>query len=234
VQLAQAQAELAALIDGAPAAEIAAAEAEVEQARLSLAGAEAELAAATIRAPFAGVVTAVAVSEGEVASGAAVTLVDMDSLEVVLAVDEIDVGNLAAGQPALITLETWPDVAIDSEITAIAPGATTAPDSALVTYDVHLSLAQTDLPVRAGMTANANLITAQRENVLLVPNRAVNVDRQSGTYSVNLVAGDGTQEVPVTIGLRDSQHTQILDGLQAGDSLLITNSAPIEDLMQGP
>ena len=234
VQLAQAQAELAALIDDASAAEIAAAEAEVEQARLSLADAEAALDAATIRAPFAGVITAVAVSEGEVAGDDAVTVVDMDSLEVVLAVDEIDVGNLATGQPALITLETWPDVAIESEITAIAPGATTAPDSALITYDVHLSLAQTDLPVRVGMTANANLITAQRENVLLVPNRAVNVDRQSGTYSVNLVVGDNTQEVSVTIGLRDGQYTQILDGLQAGDSLLITNSAPIQDLMQGP
>ena len=234
VQLAQAQAELAALVDGTPAAEIAAAEAQVEQARLSLADAEAELDAATIRVPFAGVITAVTVSEGEVASGAAVTLVDMASLEVVLAVDEIDVGNLATGQPALITLETWPDVAIDSEITAIAPGATTALDSALVTYDVHLSLAQTDLPVRVGMTANANLITAQREDVLLVPNRAVNVDRQSGTYSVNLLVDDGSQAVPVTIGLRDSQYTQILDGLQAGDSLLITDGAPIQDLMQGP
>lgn len=234
VQVAQAQAELAALVDGTPAAEIAAAEAEVEQARLALAGAEAELAAATIRAPFAGVITAVAVNPGEIAVDAVVSLVDMTSLEVVLAVDEIDVGNLATGQPALITLETWPDVAIDSEITSIAPGATTALDSALVTYDVHLSLLQTDLPVRVGMTANANLITAQREDVLLVPNRAVNVDRQSGTYSVNLIAGDNTEEVPVIIGLRDSQHTQILDGLQPGDSLLVANGAPVQDLMQGP
>ena len=228
LQLAQAEASLASLLTGTSQADIAAAEAEVEQARLSLADAEDALAKTTVTAPFAGVVTAVYVSEGELASGVVVELVDTQNLEIVLQVDEVDIGNVAIGQPAIITLETWPDNEIDSSVVAIAPGAQTAAGTALVTYDVHLQLGTTDLPVRIGMTANASLITAEKEGVLLVPNRAINVDRSAGTYSVNRIVGEETEVVEIAIGLRDGQYTQILDGLNAGDELLVTNGVPVE------
>ncbi|MEJ2747559.1 MAG: efflux RND transporter periplasmic adaptor subunit [Anaerolineae bacterium] len=230
-QLAQAQASLANLVDPPTDEEIAVAEANVEQARLAVQDAEAALAAATIIAPFDGVVTAVHANVGEYASGVIVELIDSSSLQVVLQVDEVDVGDLSVGQPATVTLETWPDTAIDSEITTIAPSAQTG--SALITYDVYLSLGQTDLPVRVGMTADANLITADYKNTLLLPSRAINADREKGTYSVNLVVGDTTQEVPVTIGARDSQNTQITSGLNAGDQILIGNNLPTQSFGPG-
>ena len=98
------------------------------------------------------------VNVGEYASGIAVELMDTASLEVIVPVDEVDIGVIELGQKATITLETWPDVAIESEVALIAPGA--AANSTLVTYDVHLRLGQTELPVRVGMTANVQLITA--------------------------------------------------------------------------
>ncbi|MCI0579579.1 MAG: efflux RND transporter periplasmic adaptor subunit [Chloroflexi bacterium] len=227
-QLAQAEATLAGLLAGPSAGELQVAGAEVEQARLALADAQDALAQATLVAPFGGVVTAVQANPGEMASGVVVELADTSALEVALQVDEIDVGALAVGQPALVTLETWPDVEIDSEVLFIAPGATADPESALITYEVRLSLEQTDLPIRVGMTANASLVTAEREDVLLVPNRALQVDRSTGTYSVNLVQGDAAQAVTVTVGVRDGQYTQILDGLSEGDQLLIRNTTPVE------
>ncbi|MCB9419094.1 MAG: efflux RND transporter periplasmic adaptor subunit [Ardenticatenaceae bacterium] len=223
-QLAQAQANLANLVDPPTDEELAVAEANVAQAQLAVQDAEAALAAATIVAPFDGVVTAVHANIGEIASGSVVELVDSSSLQVVLQVDEVDVGDLSVGQPAAVTLETWPDTTIDSEITTIAPSAQTS--SALITYDVYLSLGQTDLPVRVGMTADARLITASYSDVLLVPNRAINADREKGTYSVNLVVGDAVQEVPVTIDARDDQNTRITSGLNAGDNILIGDNLP--------
>jgi HlyD family secretion protein len=236
--VAQAQASLDSLITGATAERIAIAEAQVEQARIQLAEAQETLANASLTAPFDGVVTEVFVVKGETAGGVAVRLVDANNLTVVLDVDEVDVGEMAVGQPAVITLESWPDLEFESEITAIAPSATTNTGSALVTYEVHLSLQETDLPVRIGMTANASLITSERENVLLIPNAAINVDRSSGTYSVNLVQTDAegnetTTEVEVTIGLRDNTHTQITSGLQEGDRVMIGNAAPVEDVFGG-
>jgi HlyD family secretion protein len=205
----------------------------VEQARLSLADAEEALVQATVVAPFEGVVTAVHVSEGEIASGIVVELADLNSLEVVLSVDEVDIGLLSVGQKAVLNLESWPDTDIAGEISAIAPNAT-ANNNATVTYDVHISLAQTDLPVLLGMTANADLITAEKENVLLVPNAAIQANRANGTYSVNRLIDGEVKSVPVTIGLRDDQFTEITSGLNEGDELLIGSIAPVMNFGGGP
>jgi HlyD family secretion protein len=232
-QLAQAQAALANLVDEPAAEEIAAAEANVAQAHISVQDAQDALVAATITAPYAGVITAVHVSEGEYAGGIVVELLDTSSLQVVLQVDEVDVGDLSAGQPAIISLETWPDAEIASEIATIAPSAQTSAGSSLITYDVYLSLGETDFPVRVGMTADANLITAAYSDILLVPNRAINADREKGTYSVNLVVGDTEQEIPVTIGARDDQNTQITSGLNTGDKILIGDNLPTQSVGPG-
>ena len=220
--LAQAKADLADLTAGASAEEIAVAEAEVEQARLALVDAQETLARATITAPFDGVVTAIDVADGEYATGAVVELVS-SALSVVLTVDEVDIGALAVGQSAIITLEAWPDVEIGAEITSIAPSADVSGDG-IVSFDVELSLEKSDLPVLAGMTADAQLIIADHKNILLVPNAAITADREAGTYTVNMVSGEANgspviEQVQVTIGLRDDDFTEITSGLTEGDSV---------------
>lgn len=228
--LAQAAANLARLTDSATEQDILIAEAAVEQATLRLADAEEALAKATITAPYGGMITAVHVNVGEYATGNAVEIVS-NTMQVVLSVDEVDIGTLAVGQAAQITLETWPNTPINAELTAIAPSATQNSD--LVTYDVTLTLADSDLPILVGMTANAELFTASRTDVLLVPNAAINADRAAGTFTVNLVTGEAdgqpvTEPVVVTVGLKDNQFTQITSGLSAGDELLIgTLNAPV-------
>jgi multidrug efflux pump subunit AcrA (membrane-fusion protein) len=74
------------------------------------------------------------------------------------------------------------------------------------------------------MTANADLVTAERTNVLLVPNRAITSDRETGGYYVNRIAGEETSQVEVTIGLRDSEYTEIIDGLEEGDSVSLVEA----------
>lgn len=229
-QLAQAQSSLADLVEGASEADLAAAQAEVTQAEIDLANAQDSLANATLTAPFDGVITAVNVNPGELASGVVLEIADNKNLEIVLQVDEVDIGQLKIGQPATINLETWPDVGIAGEITAIAPVAQTS-SSSLVTYEVHLSIGETDLPVRVGMSADAHLITAQKSGVLLVANAAIHVDRQTSTYTVNRQTTDDkgvvtTEEITITVGLRDSQYTQVLTGLNEGDELVVTSSVP--------
>jgi HlyD family secretion protein len=218
-QLAQAEANLNNLLEGASEERIAIAKAQVEQARISLANAKARHADATLLAPFDGAVTAVNVEVGEWATGLAVELVDTSSFEVVLDVDEVDIGSIAIGQAAIVTLETWPDRELPGEVVSIAPKSNIVAE--IVTYQVHINLDAGTLPVRTGMTANADLVTAEREDVLLVANRAISVDRDAGQYYVHRVQGETVAKVPISVGMRDRNYTEITNGLQQGDELVI-------------
>jgi len=131
----------------------------------------------------------------------------------------------------VLTLETWPDQEISGVIASIAPAAGNI-GSGIVTYDVQITLDETDLPILVGMTANARLITDEQEDALLVPNAAITADRETGTFTVNLVTGENErpgnlpstpiiEKVEVTIGLKDGNYTQILSGLTNGDEVLI-------------
>lgn len=225
--LADAQANLARLEAGPGAADVARAETALAQAEIALRRAQADLEKATLRAPFDGLVTQVLVAEGELASGVAVALLDPASMQVVLDVDEIDVGDLALGQEAVVSLQPWPDEEIVTEVVAVSPAANSlALNSAIASFRVRLALPETGLAIREGMTADASLRTASREDVLLAPNRAIRVDRITGRYFVTLVetgAGgeDTTREVEVTIGLRDNRYTEVTSGLAEGDRVRV-------------
>ncbi len=231
-QLAQAEAKLGSLVRGASEEQIAVARAQVEKARISLERARLNLSRAALVAPFDGLVTQVYSREGEWATGPAVELVESSSLEVVLDVDEVDLGAIAVGQPALVTLEPWPDQQIRGELTFIAPQA--SDKGGIVIYEVHVSLPAGDLPARPGMTANAEVTIAELHDVLLVPNRAIISDRQAGKYYVNRPQGNAQQRVEVTIGLRDSTYTQITSGLEPGDQVSIAQTQQGTGSLQGP
>ena len=85
------------------------------------------------------------------------------------------------------------------------------------------NVAADNAPLRAGMTAVANITYAQRQNVLLVPSRAL---RRSGQgQTVQLQVNGKAETRPVTTGLADDQRTEITNGLQEGDTVLIENTA---------
>ena len=121
-----------------------------------------------------------------------------------------------------------------------APRFAVWPGNGIVSFAVHLGLGQTELPVLVGMTANANLVTANRDNVLLVPNSAIRLDRDTGVYSVNQVTGrDETggvvvTAVNVTIGLSDNQYTQISSGLNEGDEVVLGVLTASDNGFNGP
>jgi len=131
-----------------------------------------------------------------------------------------------------VTLEAWPDKELTGEVVSIAPKAKV--QSEIVTYEVHLSVEAGDLPVLNGMTANAELITANREGVLLVPNRAITADRQADKYYVNLVQGDTIAKTEITIGLRDKDYTEITSGLEKDDRLTVGEVGGGLDFTEGP
>ena len=222
-----AQARLDLLLAGATDAQIADAEAQVAQAQAALEAAELSVRHAALRAPFDGVVAEVNVTAGEMASvgSPVITVLDLSRFRAVVSVDEIDVGLLAEGQTAEVTLDALPDVVVNGTVERIAPVATF--DGGVVYYEVTIGLDTTDAPVRANMTANATVLVQELTDVLTIPTWVVRVDRSIGQTYVYRPAGDDVERVDVDLGVRYEGRVQVLDGLSEGDEVVwVPESTP--------
>jgi len=220
-----AQAQLDLLLTGATGEQIAAAEAQVAQARAALELAELSLEAATLYAPFDGLVAAVNVTTGEMAPATlpAITLLDTSRFRMSVSVDEMDVGRLAKGQVAQVTLDALPDVVIAGAVERIAPAATI--EGGVIYYDVIIELSPGDIPIRADMTAGVTIVVEELADVLKIPTWVVRVDRDTGQTYVHRQRGDKIERVDVDLGVRHEGIVQVLGGLAEGDILIFQESA---------
>jgi HlyD family secretion protein len=153
------------------------ARAAVTQARATLKTDETNIGKAVIRSPIDGVVLTRKVEPGQTVVAAMTTPVlfaiaeDLTKMELQVKVDEADVGTVKLGQPASFTVSAWSGREFPATIERVGIGSTVTDN--VVTYKTVLAVANDDLALRPGMTATARIVTAQRENALLVPNAAL-------------------------------------------------------------
>jgi HlyD family secretion protein len=226
-QVAQAQAQLDQLKARPNTEDVAVFQAQVEEAKIALSQAESQLDDAVITAPFDGTILSVRISDGEWASpgSPAITIASTSSLILDVNVDEVDIAQLAEGQTAYVTFDALKGELARGTVVRISPVSTNV--SGAVAYPIQIGIDPGQLPVRLGMTANVDVVVAQSEDALLVPNRAIEADREAGRYYVTRQLSDGTiQRLEVRIGLRDSTHTQILEGLKEGDLVVLPELPP--------
>ena len=158
-------------------ANVDSAKAAVVQAQATLKSDETNIAKAVIRAPINGVVLTRKVEPGQTVAATMTTPVlftmaeDLTKMELQVKVDEADVGNVQVGQPASFTVSAWSGRSFPATLQRVGIGSTTTDN--VVTYKTVLGVANDDLALRPGMTATARIVTANRENVLLVPNAAL-------------------------------------------------------------
>lgn len=220
--VASAQASLADLQSGPKAADLATALAGIKQAEAALDAQRLKLAQATLTAPFAGVVAAVNAIPGQQVTGAAslLTLVDDSLLTVDVSVAESDIAKVKLEQPARVTFSALPNQVITGTVMAVAPKATV--QSNVVTYPVTVALDKIATGVRTGMTATVAIITAQKADVMLVPNRAVQTQAQHKVVTIQ--AQGQTTTVPVQLGLVGDSRTEVVSGVKEGDVIMIPST----------
>ncbi|KYH30801.1 efflux RND transporter periplasmic adaptor subunit [Neomoorella mulderi] len=175
-KLRQAQAALEALKNGNRPEDIAAARAQVEAARVQVTLAQSNLDSAQLRAPWDGIISAV---NGEVGyrvgsstdnENASFIKMITPALQLRAQVNEADINKVKIGQKATFTVNALPGREMSGQVAWIAPQASTVSNVQL--YDVVISL-DPNLPLKAGMTANVNIITARKDNVLTVSRTAI-------------------------------------------------------------
>ncbi len=216
-------------------AQVANAEALVAQRQAVLRQAQVELAHTVIRSPVDGVVISRNVDMGQTVAASLQAPVlftiarDLRQMEVNIAVDEADVGRVKTGQKVRFTVDAYPGERFGGEVTQIRKAPQTVNN--VVTYSVIATAANPDGKLLPGMTANARILTDERENVLKVPNEALrfrplNPDgspvklevraREEGPGipgRVWVLDKDGRpQPVALRLGVSDGKATEVLRG----------------------
>ncbi len=202
----------------------------VEKARNQNVAAEAALNTAreklkttTLIAPFDGVVASTALNVGEPVSANTVilTLLDPQALRIDMNVAESDIASLRQGQTATVTFDALSGQAFQAKVDSISPSAKV--QQGVVNYPVALTLDKSS-GIKEGMTATAQIVTQQRNNVLVVPNRAIKTQGRNRTVQVLLPNGT-TETRTIQTGLTGDASTEVTGGLQEGDKVVIPTTS---------
>jgi RND family efflux transporter MFP subunit len=185
-----------------------------------------ELMKTEILAPFDGTVVDIGVKENDqlsafdYSSKTAVYLIDTRTVKMEGVVDEVDIYKVKVGQDTIITVDALPGVELKGKVTFISPfGNQTA---GVVEFPVTISLDATEIELKGGLTATADIIIDEHKDILMVPNRAIK--GSVGNYWVDVVTNEKkvtTEKRPVVIGAQNEQFTEIISGLSQGEKVIV-------------
>lgn len=213
--------ELASKEAGPTPESISAQEARIASVRATIANYDAQIAKSIIIAPFSGVVTRQQAKLGETITPntSIVSLIGDTGFKIIANAPEVDIAKLVTGQDARVTLDAHgSDIQFPAVVSMIDPSETII--QGVSTYKVTLRFKEKDERIRSGMTANIDISTAKRENVLFVPSRSV-VARDGKKY-IRIPDGPSmTKETEITTGLRGSDGSiEIVSGVVDGDTIV--------------
>ncbi len=181
----------------------------------------------TITAPISGTIIEKDAKVGDaVKAGDTLCIVyDLSYLEMSINVDELQISSISVGQKVQITADAVPDKTYVGTVTRVSMKGTS--NGGTTTYPVTIRIDDTD-GLRPGMNANAEIVVAEANNALVVPNAAVvrgsyvlvTKDSPSAANAdTAMAAPEGFVYVPVKTGVSDDDYTQIVSGIQEGDTI---------------
>jgi HlyD family secretion protein len=234
-------------------AQLNVAKAQVEQQKAALNQDETNLSYTRILSPVDGVVISRNVDIGQTVAASFQTPTlfniaqDLTRMQIDTNVDEADIGKVRVGQPVQFTVDAYPDTTFPGRVAEIRNAPTTIQN--VVTYDVVVKVANPELKLKPGMTANVSIITTLEKDVLKVPNAALRFKwqpagtapergnagatgegRPQGVRTVNVAKAQGVwvldgkkpRRTPLTLGISDGNETVVLSGeIKEGDAVII-------------
>jgi HlyD family secretion protein len=204
------------------------ARAELSAIEAALERAKDELGFATIVSPMDGIVLSRNVDVGSAVASVVstmgtllMTLGDMRELHMVGDVDESDIGLVAEGMPARITVESFPDTKFDGKVKRIAPLGISK--DRIMNFEVEISLEDTNIPLRTNMTADAEIMVEKHENAILVPQTAIRYARDRSFVEVPAPDEEtGKRAVDVVLGISGTDFSEVISGLKERDEVIVS------------
>jgi RND family efflux transporter MFP subunit len=211
------------------------AESRITVAEKAVEVAEVQLDNTVIRAPFSGIVVAKAAQPGEMISPISAgggftrtgigTIVDMDSLEFEIDVNESFIGRVSAGQPVRATLNAYPDWEIPGRVIAVIPTA----DRSKATIKVRVAIESKDPRIVPDMGVRVSFLRTGGASTTgaWVPNDAIVAD--GDTRLVYVLDGDRVSRRIVAVGEVAQAQSQVTSGIAAGETVVVSPPATLED-----
>ena len=205
IAVATVQNELNLTLAGSTSENIAAQQAVVRQAQASVQNIQAQIDKTIIRSPINGIISKDDATVGEIvmADQNIISVILVNQFEVDTDVAEVDIASVKVGDLANITLDAYAsDVIFPAKVISIDPGETII--DGVATYKTTLQFINEDARIKSGMTDNIDILSDKRENVLILPQRAVSIDN-NGKRIVQLIhsnSKDYKKNVEVQTGLK--------------------------------
>jgi len=181
-----------------------------------------------ITAPAAGVVTTLAVTAGErVTTGQVVAhLTNYQDLQTVVQVDELDISKIKKDQTVSLKVNAFPDQAYTGKVTAIANEGTST--NGVSSFDVTVHFDKSD-NLKVGMSTEASILTASKDNALYVPVDAVHTLNNQKYVILASTSTDnqtsGTEQKTVKTGLANEDYVEITEGVTEGETIQLPQLA---------
>ncbi len=221
-------------------ASVAELNAQVIQLEITLKNAKKDLDYTTITAPIDGVVINVAVDEGQTVNAnqntpTIVRIANLDEMEIKMEIAEADVNKIKIGTELEFSLLNDPQKTYRASIASIDPADTEVSDSSssyssssssssnAIYYYAKFYVQNKDNFLRIGMSIQNEIVIASAKNVLVVPTYVIKNDQKG--YYVEVLQNQKAVKKYVKFGIKDSINTQILEGVDENEELIISSSA---------
>ncbi|MEO8276054.1 MAG: efflux RND transporter periplasmic adaptor subunit [Thermoanaerobaculia bacterium] len=149
------------------------------------------------------------------------TLADMKTLEFKGTVDEIDVGKLHEGMEVRIQIGALPGSSVIGKLTRIAPKAREKEGATIFDVEAAIDVEKSKVTLRAGYSANADVIIQEKQGVLLVPERLVTMEKEKASVEIpGARPDDAPVKKDIQVGLSDGLNLEVVAGLAEGDKVI--------------
>ena len=211
---------------------------QVTTASQNVQKAQTNLGYATITSPIDGVVLSKAVEEGQTVAASFNTpelftiAQDLTDMRVIADIDEADIGGVKEGLRVSFTVDAFPDDHFEGKVTQVRQQATT--ESNVVTYEVVISAPNNDLKLKPGLTANVTIFTMEKNDVLVVPAKALRftinealiakdqkIEDCPGDHKLWTLEGNTFKAHAVETGTSNGMLTEIVSGINADTEVLV-------------
>ncbi|MCR6591369.1 AcrA/AcrE family efflux protein [Campylobacter insulaenigrae] len=213
--------------------------AQTTQLEISLKNAQKDLAYTTIVAPSKGEIINIAVEEGQTVNAnqntpSIVRLADLSEMEIRMQIAEADINKISVGKSVKFNILNEPEKKFEAIISSIDPANTTITDAtsntnlnsnlnssaSAVYYYARVFVKNDNNFLRIGMSTENEIAIKTQKNVLVVPTLAIKNDTE-GYYIEILKDNKNIIKKPVKLGIKDNLNTQIVEGINEGDLIII-------------